>query len=118
MLRARTGAALAPEPRHGRTSRLAAQGRNVGQVFANVAYFGYAAAIGWIMAMAAAGGARITTVANESHNSRVRFAHVAPAAPTTTNVATPCPGRALGPNVANRKRRSSRADSGCAGRRG
>ena len=30
----------------------------------------------------------------------------------------PCPGRALGPNVANRKRRSSRADSGCAGRRG
>ena len=25
---------------------------------------------------------------NESHHSRARFAHVAPAAPTTTNVAT------------------------------
>jgi len=34
MLRARTGAPLAPEPRHGRTSRLAAPGRNVGQVCA------------------------------------------------------------------------------------
>jgi hypothetical protein len=54
----------------------------------------------------------------ESHHSRALFAHVAPAAPTATSVATRWRRRAQGPNVANRKRRSLRTDSDCAGRRG